>query len=72
MNLFYIRYLTTIIPPHIGVGKAYNLPRAQVIIGNNFSIEFSSVRIESEKLINISKGYAAKTLIGPNSIPVSP
>ena len=72
LNLFYIRYLTTIIPPHIGVGKAYNLPRAQVIIGNNFSIEFSSVRIESEKLINISKGYAAKTLIGPNSIPVSP
>ena len=45
----------------IGCGKVYNLPQSQVIIGNNISIELSSVRLELEKLINISKGITPKT-----------
>ena len=46
---------------YIGTGKVYNLPQSQVIIGNNISIELSSVRLELEKLINISKGITPKT-----------
>ena len=46
---------------YIGTGKVYNLPQSQVIIGNNISIELSSVRLELEKLLNISKGITPKT-----------
>ena len=37
---------------YIGNGKIYNLPERQVIIGNNISIELSSVKLELEKIQN--------------------
>ena len=35
---------------YIGHGKIYNLPESQFIIGNNMTIELSSVKLELEKL----------------------
>ena len=41
---------------YIGNGKVYNLPESKVIIGNNISIELSSVRLELEKLVKLLNG----------------
>ena len=41
---------------YLGNGQIYNLPESQVIIGNNISIELSSVRLELEKIVKLFKG----------------
>ena len=41
---------------YIGNGKVYNLPERQVIVGNNISIELSSVKLELEKIQNYIVG----------------
>ena len=41
---------------YIGNGKVYNLPESKVIIGNNISIELTSVKLELEKLAKYLKG----------------
>ena len=53
----------------LGKGQVFNLPQSQVIIGNNISIELSSVRLELEKLINISKGITPTTPTVPLPTP---
>ena len=40
----------------LGNGKIYNLPHSEVIIGNNISIELTSVKLELEKLVNSISG----------------
>jgi len=35
---------------YIGNGKVYNLPKSEIIIGNNISIELTSIKLELEKL----------------------
>ena len=45
---------------YVGTGKVFNLPESKFIIGNNISIELSSVRLELEKLMNYSKGIIPK------------
>ena len=42
---------------YLGEGKIYNLPKSQIIIGNNISIELTSVRLELEKLAKLIKGH---------------
>ena len=39
---------------HLGEGKIFNLPESKVFIGNNMSIELSSVKLELEKLNKIN------------------
>ena len=41
---------------YLGNGQIYNLPESQIIVGNNISIELSSVKLELEKLEKILKG----------------
>ena len=41
---------------YIGNGKVYNLENSKIIIGNNISIEISSVDLELKKLANILNG----------------
>ena len=41
---------------YVGHGQVFNLPESKFIIGNNISIELTSVRLELEKLINYTKG----------------
>ena len=41
---------------YFGNGIVYNLPEPKVIIGNNISIELTSVKLELEKLANYLKG----------------
>ena len=41
---------------YLGNGQIYNLPESQIIIGNNISIELSSVRLELEKIVKLFKG----------------
>ena len=36
---------------YLGNGQIYNLPESQIIVGNNISIELSSVKLELEKLL---------------------
>ena len=45
---------------YLGDGKIYNLQESQVIIGNNITIELSSVRLEQEKLNKLSSGEILK------------
>ena len=45
-----------IIKNYVGTGQVFNLPESKFIIGNNISIELTSVRLELEKLINYTKG----------------
>ena len=51
-----VNSLTKDINNYIGNGKVYNLPESKVIIGNNISIELSSVKLELEKLAKYLKG----------------
>ena len=48
--------VTNEINNYLGTGKIYNLPKSEIIIGNNISIELTSVRLELEKLANILSG----------------
>ena len=41
---------------YLGTGKVYNLPESQIIIGNNMSIEITSVDLELEKIQKILAG----------------
>ena len=41
---------------YLGNGQIYNLPESKVIIGNNISLELSSVRLELEQLAKLLKG----------------
>ena len=41
---------------YLGNGQIYNLPKSQVIIGNNVTIELSSVKLELDKLQKIKSG----------------
>lgn len=41
---------------YLGNGQIYNLPESQIIIGNNITIELSSVKLELEKLAKLLKG----------------
>ena len=45
-----------IINNYLGKGKVYNLPESKIILGNNISIEISSVRLELEKIAKLLKG----------------
>ena len=45
---------------HLGEGKIFNLPESKVFIGNNMSIELSSVKLELEKLNKINIGEISK------------
>ena len=44
----------------LGNGQIYNLPKSQIIIGNNISIELTSVRLELEKLAQKIAGTFTK------------
>ena len=41
---------------YLGNGKIFNLPKSEVIIGNNISIELTSVKLELEKLSELISG----------------
>ena len=41
---------------YIGNGKVYNLENSQIIVGNNITIEISSVDLELKKIANLLKG----------------
>ena len=41
---------------YLGNGQIYNLPESKIIVGNNISIELSSVRLELEQLTKLLKG----------------
>ena len=45
---------------YLGNGQIYNLPESQIIVGNNISIELSSVKLELEKLTKIFGGEGPK------------
>ena len=40
----------------LGGGKVYNLPESQIVVGNNITIEFTSVKLENEKLKKLKTG----------------
>ena len=46
---------------YIGSGEIYNLPESQIIIGNNITIELSSVKLELQKLQKLISGELTKT-----------
>ena len=41
---------------YLGNGKIFNLPESKIIVGNNITIELSSVRLELEKLSKLLSG----------------
>ena len=41
---------------YLGHGQVYNLPESKIIVGNNISIELTSVKLELEKLAKYLKG----------------
>ena len=41
---------------YIGCGKVYNLPESKIIVGNNISIELTSVKLELEKIADYLNG----------------
>ena len=41
---------------YLGNGKIFNLPESKIIVGNNISIELTSVKLELEKLNNLLSG----------------
>ena len=45
----------------LGNGKIYNLPKSEIIIGNNISIELTSVKLELEKLANLISGASSSS-----------
>jgi hypothetical protein len=69
------KYLSSVYPEidyetifnYIGNGKVFNLPKSQIIIGNNISIELTSVRLELEK---IAKYFNSKDHIEDPQEPV--
>ena len=46
---------------YLGHGQIYNLPKSEIIIGNNISIELTSFKLELEKLEEIIKGKTEPT-----------
>ena len=67
-KLFSVFDLTGIkqnIHKYIGNGQVYNLEKCKIIVGNNITIELSSVDLELKKLANILKG---KKVESDNSI----
>jgi hypothetical protein len=47
---------------YLGNGQIYNLPESKIIVGNNISIELTSVRLELEKIAKLlSGGSSVKT-----------
>ena len=46
---------------YLGNGQIYNLPESKIIVGNNISIEISTVRLELEKLEKLLKGETIKS-----------
>ena len=63
-ELFAVFDLTSVkqsINNYLGKGQIYNLPESQIILGNNITIEFSSVDLELEKLIKLAKGEEIKS-----------
>ena len=46
---------------YIGNGEVYNLPESQIIIGNNITIELSSVKLELQKLKKLLSGELVQT-----------
>ena len=51
-----VNSLSQSINNYLGNGKIYNLPESKIIIGNNISIELTSVKLELEKLNNLLSG----------------
>ena len=45
---------------YLGNGKIYNLPKSEIIIGNNISIELTSVKLELDKLAQKIAGTFTK------------
>ena len=45
--------ITNDINNYLGHGQIYNLPESKIIVGNNISIELSSVRLELEKITKL-------------------
>ena len=41
---------------YLGNGQIYNLPESKIIVGNNISIELTSVRLELEKIAKLLQG----------------
>ena len=41
---------------YIGNGKVYNLPESKIIVGNNITLELSSVKLELEKIAKYLRG----------------
>ena len=46
---------------YLGNGQVFNLPESKIIIGNNISIELTSVRLELEKLASKLSGLFSST-----------
>ena len=56
-----VNSLTKDISNYIGNGKVYNLPESKLIVGNNISIELTSVKLELEKLAKYLKGEISES-----------
>ena len=52
----------------LGNGKIFNLPNSEVIIGNNISIELTSVKLELEKLAELLSGKTTTETTNTTSI----
>ena len=50
------KIITNNINNYLGSGQIYNLPESKIIVGNNISIELSSVSLELQKLTNLLTG----------------
>ena len=56
---------------YLGHGQIYNLPESQIIIGNNISIELSSVKLELEKLEGLFGGPKPPDEPTPSALNIS-
>ena len=56
---------------YLGNGQIYNLPESQIIIGNNISIELSSVKLELEKLEGLFGGPKPPDEPTPSALNIS-
>ena len=58
----------------LGSGQIFNLPESKIIVGNNISIEISSVKLELQKIIDYLAGNSpklVKPIVMPNIIPTT-
>ena len=51
-----VKSFKTDINNYLGHGQIYNLPESQIIIGNNITIELSSIKLELQKLAKLLGG----------------